>query len=123
MLGVNSLTQAAVLQALRIGDRDIAKRRAGVIEQRARLLEELESLPVDVCPSEANFIWLRGEGLSGAELAKRLEVSRVRVAPGGLLGDDRYIRAAVRDAPATDRLLWALREALGERREVPASAV
>ena len=61
--------------------------------------------------------------MSGDELAKRLEQSRVRVAPGGPLGDERYVRAAVRDGHATDRLLWALREALGERRPVTAGAL
>jgi histidinol-phosphate aminotransferase len=123
MLGVNALTQAATLQALRIGDRDLDRRRAGVIEQRARLYEGLESLPVEAPPSQANFVWLRAADLSGAELAAQLELARVRVAPGDLLGDERYVRAAIRDAHATDRLLWALREVLGERRTVPAGTL
>jgi histidinol-phosphate aminotransferase len=123
MLGVNALTQAAVLQALKIGDRDLARRRAAVLEQRARLLEGLAAMPVEVAPSQANFVWLRADGLSGEELTARLERSRVRVAPGGPLGDDGYVRAAVRDEHATDRLLWALREALGERRPVTAGAL
>jgi histidinol-phosphate aminotransferase len=123
MLGVNALTQAAVVQALRIGDRDLDQRRALVLEQRARLYEGLAALPVEAAPSQANFVWLRAEGMSGEELAKRLEQSRVRVAPGALLGDERYVRAAVRDGHATDRLLWALREALGERRPVTAGTL
>jgi histidinol-phosphate aminotransferase len=123
MLGVNALTQAAVLQALRIGDRDIARRRATVLEQRARLYEGLAAMPVEVAPSQANFVWLRAGSMSGEELAARLEQSRVRVAPGGPLGDERYVRAAVRDEHATDRLLWALRDALGERRPVTAGAL
>jgi histidinol-phosphate aminotransferase len=123
MLGVNALTQAAVLQVLKIGDRDLARRRALVIEQRARILEGLASLPVEVTPSQANFVWLRAEEVGGDELAARLEQSRVRVAPGAALGDERWVRAAVRDGHATDRLLWALREVLGERRPVTAGAV
>jgi histidinol-phosphate aminotransferase len=123
MLGVNALTQAAVLQALKIGDRDLERRRAQVLEQRARVFEGLAALPVEAAPSQANFIWLRAEGLSGQELARRLEQSRVRVAPGAQLGDERYVRVAVRDEHATDRLLWALRETLGERRPVTASAL
>ena len=122
MLGVNALTQAAVLQALRTGDRDVAERRAHVLEERARLYEGLADLPVEAAPSQANFVWLRAQGMDGQELAKRLELSRVRVAPGTQLGDDRYARAAVRDAHATDRLLWALREGLGDRRPVTAGA-
>ena len=123
MLGVNALTQAAVLQALRIGDRDIAERRALVLEQRARLYEGIVDLPVDAAPSQANFVWLRAHDMDGQELAKRLEQSRVRVAPGTQLGDQRYVRVAVRDDHATDRLLWALREGLGERRPVTAGAL
>ncbi len=123
MLGVNALTQAAVLQALKIGDRDLAHRRAVVIEQRARLYEGLAALPVEVVPSQANFVWLRAEEAGGAELATRLEQARVRVAQGGPLGDERWVRAAVRDEYATDRLLWALGETLGERRSVTAGAL
>jgi histidinol-phosphate aminotransferase len=123
MLGVNALTQAATLQALRIGDRDLERRRTTVIEQRARIYDGLEDLPVEAPPSQANFIWLRAHGMSGSELASHLEQSRVRVAPGEVLGDERYVRAAIRDAHATDRLLWALREVLGERRPEPAGAL
>jgi histidinol-phosphate aminotransferase len=123
MLGVNALTQAAVLQALKIGDRDLARRRALVLEQRARLYEGLETVPVEAVPSQANFVWLRAEGMSGKELAGRLEQSRVRVAPGAQLGDERHVRVAVRDEHATDRFLWALRDVLGERRPVTAGAL
>jgi histidinol-phosphate aminotransferase len=123
VLGVNALTQAAVLAALKIGDRDLERRRASVIEQRARLREAIEDLPVEMPESQANFVWLRAEGMSGEELAKQLEHARVRVAPGGPLGDERYVRAAIRDASRTDRLIWALRDVLGERERVPAGAV
>ena len=112
--GVNALTQAAVLQALRVGDRDIARRCALVREQRARVFEGFATLPVVATPSQANFVWLRSERVGGVELATRLEQSRVRVAPGGPLGDERYVRAAIRDEHATDRLLWSLREVLAE---------
>jgi histidinol-phosphate aminotransferase len=122
-LGVNVLTQAAVLQALRIDDRELSRRRAIVIEQRKRLHEAFTELPVEASDSQANFVWFRGEGVSGEELAERLELSRVRVASGAALGDERFVRAAVRDSHATDRLLWALIEALGERRPVTASVL
>jgi len=114
--GVNALTQAAVLQTLRIGDRDLAERRAHISEERIRLFDGFRSMPLDAAPSQANFIWLRAEALDGDELAARLEQSLVRVAPGGPLGDQRYVRATIRDQHATDRLLWSLREVLGERR-------
>ena len=115
MLSVNALTQAAVLKALAVSDGDLALRRETVIEQRARIFAGLAELPVEASPSQANFVWLRADDMGGAELAARLEQSRVRVAPGGPLGDERYVRAAVREEHTTDRLLWALREALGTR--------
>jgi histidinol-phosphate aminotransferase len=112
VLGVNVLTQAAVLQALKIGGPEIAHRRKTVIEQRRRLAEALRDLPVDAVETQSNFVWLRAEGLSGGELAARLEKGHVRVAAGGPLGDDDHVRAAIRDSGATDRLIFALRRAM-----------
>ena len=97
-LGVNALTQAAVEQALRIGDAEVARRRELVIEQRRRLLRALHDLPADAPPSQANFVWLHAAGLTGSELAARLERAGVLVAPGGPLGADDHVRAAIRGA-------------------------
>jgi histidinol-phosphate aminotransferase len=108
VLGVNALTQAAVEHALRTGDAEIERRRQAVSRERARLLEALAALPVDVSPSQANFVWLAARGLSGEELAHGLRRQGVIVAAGGPLGADDHIRATVRDAAATDRLLRAL---------------
>jgi len=116
MLGVNALTQAAVAQALKVGGEDVARRRSSVIEQRPRIEEGLKRLGVEAPPSQANFIWMRAPGLSADELATRLEQSRVRVARGGPLGDDTHVRAAVRGQLETDRLLWALGQALSDTR-------
>ena len=58
VLGVNALSQAAVEHALRTGDAEIERRREAVARERARLLEALRELAVDVDPSQANFIWL-----------------------------------------------------------------
>jgi histidinol-phosphate aminotransferase len=111
-LGVNALTQAAVLQALRVGDADIRARRQVVVEERNRVLDALTALPVTAPQTQANFIWMSAHGLSGEELAARLETARVLVADGNDLGDARYVRAAIRDRHGADRLLWALGEAL-----------
>jgi histidinol-phosphate/aromatic aminotransferase/cobyric acid decarboxylase-like protein len=111
-LGVNALTQATVLQALRVGDTDIRRRREAVIEQRKRMLDELSRMAVTVTDSQANFLWIRAHEVPGKDLAARLESSRVRVADGEPLGDADCVRAAIRDRHAADRLLWALREAL-----------
>src|SRR3954468_13883465 len=107
-LGISVLTQVALAQALKIGDAEIARRRALVIEQRGRVLNALHDLPVDAPDSEANFVWLRAPGLSGAELAGRLERSGVIVAHGGALGDEEHVRAAIRGGAAAERLLSAL---------------
>jgi histidinol-phosphate aminotransferase len=114
VLGVNVLTQAAIAQALKVGDREIEGRRRMVIEQRRRLHEALGELPVEVPESQANFLWLRPKTISGSELLRRLERARVHVAPGGPLGDDDHVRIAIANSAATERLLWALREALVE---------
>jgi len=117
MRGVNALTQAAMQQALKLGEREIAGRRKMVIEQRTRLQEALRELPVSSPPSQANFIWLRARDMSGSELADRLERARVRVARGGPLGDDDHVRVAVANSAATDRLLWAIGQAVEAPRD------
>ena len=76
------------------------------------MLDALTALPVTAPPTQANFVWLSAHGLSGEQLAARLERARVLVADGKDLGDPRYVRAAIRDRHAADRLLWALGEAL-----------
>ncbi len=113
VLGVNALSQAAVEHALRTGDDEVRRRRESVSFERARLLAALGDLKVDADPSQANFIWLSAKGMEGAELADRLRRQGVIVAAGGPLGADDHVRATVRDAPATDRLMRALENALG----------
>lgn len=107
-LGVNSLTQAGVEQALRIGGPEVERRRELVISQRRRLEGALGGLPVDAAPSQANFVWMSSPGLTGAELAGRLERAGVIVAPGAPLGDERHVRVSIRGPAATERLLQAL---------------
>jgi histidinol-phosphate aminotransferase len=114
-LGISVLTQAGLAQALKIGDAEIERRRALVIEQRGRVLNALHDLPVDAPDSQANFVWLHASGLTGAELAGRLERAGVIVAPGGPLGADDHVRASIRGAAATDRLLQALAAATDGR--------
>lgn len=120
-LGVNALTQAAVLQALRVGDPDVQRRRETVIAERTRILDALTALPVTASRSQASFVWMAADGLTGEQLASRLDASRVLVADGKEFGDERYVRAAIRDRHAADRLLWALGEALGGNGRVPES--
>jgi len=113
VLGINALTQAALVHALRIGDPEIERRGRLVREQRARVFRAFHDLPVDAPQSQANFAWVRAAGLSGAEVAARLERASVLVAPGGPLGDEDHVRVAIRGPAATERLLSALRDAFG----------
>jgi len=113
VLGVNALTQSAIVQALKIGGPEVARRRAAVIRERAHVLAELRELPVQVGDSQANFVWLRAEGMTGVALANGLRRDGVVVAAGGPLGAEDHVRCTVRDEAATARLLKALRRALG----------
>ena len=108
LMGVNAMTQAGVVHALKIGDPEIERRRALVAEQRGRLMAALHDLPVDAPLTQANFVWLHSPGLTGAEVTARLERAGVIVAPGGPLGDDDHVRASIRGAAATERLITAL---------------
>ena len=112
VLGVNALTQAGIAHALKIADRDVELRRELVITQRTRLEDALHDLPVDAPPSQANFTWLQAPGYNGPELAGLLEKHGVIVAAGSALGAEDHVRASIRDSRSTERLLFALREAL-----------
>lgn len=113
VLGVNALTQSAVDQALKIGGPEVERRRATVIRERGRVLDALRDLPVDTSDSQANFVWLSALGISGDQLATRMLSDGVIVAPGGPLGADDHVRAAIRNPVASDRLLASLTRVLG----------
>jgi len=106
-LGVNALTQAALEHALQTGDEEIERRRRTVSRERARVVEGLRQLGADVNGSQANFVWVRAPGMTGDALAQALRRQGVIVAPGGPLGAEDHIRAAVLHQAATDRLIRA----------------
>ena len=111
VLGVNTLTQAALEYALRRGDAEIERRRLAVSRERARVTEGLRALGADVSDSQANFVWLSAPGMSGDALAQALRRQGVLVAPGGPLGADDHVRAGVLNQAATVRLLRAYENA------------
>jgi histidinol-phosphate aminotransferase len=108
VLGVNALTQAAVEHALRNGDGEIERRRQAVARERQVLTDQLRELGADVTDSQANFLWIRVRDLTGDQLANGLRKQGVIVAPGGPLGEDHHVRAAIRDEAASNRLLRAV---------------
>jgi histidinol-phosphate aminotransferase len=112
-LGLNELAQAGALEALRHAGGVVAGRAAMVAGERARLTQAIRELGLHVSPSQANVLWLRADGVNGGELARRLARYGVIVAPGGALGDDTHVRAAVQRAEAGDRLLRALELSAG----------
>ena len=114
VLGVNALTQAAVEHALRDGDPEVERRRRAVVRERHFLTGQLRALGADVTDSQANFLWISVRDLSGDELANALRKQGLIVAPGGPLGEDHHIRAAVRNEQASKRLLTAVENILGQ---------
>ena len=112
-LGLNELAQAGALEALRHAGGVVAGRAAMVAAERARLTGAVRELGLQVTPSQANVLWLRAEGASGGELARRLERHGIIVAPGGLLGDDARVRVSIQRPEAGDRLLRALELSAG----------
>jgi histidinol-phosphate aminotransferase len=112
VLGINALTQAAVEYALRSGDAEIERRRQVVSRERTVLTDQLRELGVDVTDSQANFLWIRVRDMSGDQLANALRRHGVIVAPGGPLGEDNHVRAAIRDEAASNRLRSAVENLL-----------
>ena len=107
-LGLNELAQAGVLEALRATRPALNRRTAAVRAERSRLVGELREAGFDVTETQANVVWLRRDGLDGAELAARLQRAGVIVATGARFGDPTRIRAAVQSRAASDRLVQAL---------------
>lgn len=114
-LGLNELAQAGAVEALRTAGELAALRGAQVALARGALSTALDARPgVSISPSQANVLWLRADGMPGAELAARMERAGVLVAGGGPLGDPGRVRVAVPHRPENaERLLHALDLALG----------
>ncbi len=113
-LGLDELAQAGALEALRTAGALAGLRGAQVALARGELLERLrERRALSAPPSQANVLWLRADGLPGAELAARMERTGVVVAGGGPLGDPERVRVQVPHRPELgERLLRSLDLAL-----------
>ncbi|MGI8414299.1 MAG: pyridoxal phosphate-dependent aminotransferase [Solirubrobacteraceae bacterium] len=109
--GVASPTQAAIAAALEDPERAsrrLERRRLAVAAERAHLTARLAGTPFSVLGSAAHVVWLRGEGMTSAQIAHGLAARRIHVAPGAAWGDEDHVRVTLRERGATDRLAAAL---------------
>jgi histidinol-phosphate aminotransferase len=112
-LGVNELSQAGALEALRTASKLLANHVHTVAVERARLTAALRRRDFEVADSQANFLWVAHPTLDGGELAARLARAGVLVAAGAALGEPRHIRVSIGNHVASDRLLTAIDGLLG----------
>jgi adenosylcobyric acid synthase len=114
---VNTLSQAAGAAALR--DASYAEETIRYVrDRREELLVALGTLPrLTVYPGAANFLLIRSDrrDLDAPEIARRLLAEGIAVRNcSNFTGlDRRFFRIAIRTAAENDRLLQALRKALG----------
>jgi len=111
-LGVSEISQAGAFEALHSCSELIDRRVRAICEERPRLVAALRTHGFEVTDSQANFVWAAHPTVQGGELAARLALAGVLVAAGDALGEPRHVRIAVRSAPATDRLLRAIENAI-----------
>ena len=104
-LGVNELSQAGALEALRTALRLLARHVHAVAVERPRLIAALRRRGFEVTDSQANFLWVAHPTFEGGELAARLSRAGVLVAAGAALGEPRHVRISLRNSAASDRLL------------------
>ncbi len=107
-LGVNELSQAGALEALRRASGLLADHVHVVAVERARLTAALRRRDFEVADSQANFLWVAHPTLEGDELAARLARAGVLVAAGAALGESRHVRIGICNPAASDRLLTAI---------------
>jgi histidinol-phosphate aminotransferase len=111
-LGVNELSQAGCLEALRSAAGLVKRHVHDVCVERTRLSAALRRRGFEVSDSQANFVWAAHPLFDGDELAVRLARARVLVAAGAALGEPHHVRIALRSPAASDRLLEAIDNAV-----------
>jgi histidinol-phosphate/aromatic aminotransferase/cobyric acid decarboxylase-like protein len=108
--GVGAPVQAAMTWALEEGDGALARRREKAGAERRRLTGALRGTSFTLAPGETNFAWLSSGRHTAAAIAAALGRRQLLVAPGSAWGDERHVRVALRDEPATLRVVQALQE-------------
>ncbi|HXQ43308.1 MAG TPA: histidinol-phosphate transaminase [Acidimicrobiales bacterium] len=112
---LDAVTQAAGRLALR-HVAAMEARVAALNEERGRLTAALGELPVDIWPSDANFVLFRPTGRAAGEVWDDLLASSVLVRDCSRWpGLDECLRVTVGTADENDRFLAALRSSLERR--------
>ncbi len=102
---VGGLSAAAVAAATwAVGAGVAPRRRALAAAER----ERLRAAGHEFAAGPAHLVWLPAPDGDGRALATHLAARRIYVTPGAAWGDDRHVRIALRDRPATERLIAAL---------------
>jgi histidinol-phosphate/aromatic aminotransferase/cobyric acid decarboxylase-like protein len=108
--GIAAPAQAALAWAVESGGQAVARRRAAAAAERDRLARSLDGGPFSFPAGVGPLVWLRSRDHDGRAIATHLAARRISVMPGAAWGDDAHVRLTLRDAPATERLVAALRE-------------
>ena len=111
-LGVSEVSQAGALAAVRSTSELIGARTRTVCERRTELIGALRSRGFEVAESQANFVWVSHPEISGAELAARLGIRGIIVAPGDPLGEPGHVRITLPVGSSVGRVVDALQEAV-----------
>jgi histidinol-phosphate/aromatic aminotransferase/cobyric acid decarboxylase-like protein len=121
VLGIAAPAQAALAWAVESGGESAARRRALAATERDRLAAALEDTPLSFPAGHGPLVWLGSSEHDGRTIASHLASSRITAMPGTAWGDAAHVRLTLRDAPATDRLVAALRDlpALSAARGTP----
>lgn len=111
---LNSLAQVAAREALRHPAR-VAERRDRLAAERERLAAALDELGIEHVPSQANFLFLRVEGLPvlGEEVPQALLERGVMTRSGYAMGCPGWLRLTVGSTEENDLFLQLLGEIKG----------
>jgi histidinol-phosphate aminotransferase len=107
---ISAPAQAALAWAVESGGEAVARRRAQSSAERERLAAALSGGSFTFAEGVGPLVWLRSREHDGRTVAGHLAARRISVLPGSAWGDEAHVRITLRDAPATDRLVAALRE-------------
>jgi histidinol-phosphate/aromatic aminotransferase/cobyric acid decarboxylase-like protein len=107
--GISAPAAAAVAWAVSDRGTEVAEhRRAAAAALHEQLAAGLAGAPVSAPRAGVPFAWLSSAQEDGSALAARLAARQVFVAPGGLWGDRRHVRAQLRGPAGVERLVSAL---------------